>query len=189
MRFDVEPSRSWAVPTAAIQVGMDTPSRPSWLRWRVMRAPRMLYSIHAGRLLGHRFLLLRHRGRRTGRTHATVLEVLSWDGGAREAVVMSGLGRSAQWLRNVLTAGSAEIEIGPERFAARVRELGPAEAAAVLADYEHRNRIAAPLVRRMLARLAGFDYDGSETARLRLVSVLPLVAFTRERSPGSARRA
>jgi deazaflavin-dependent oxidoreductase (nitroreductase family) len=150
-----------------------------------MRAPRVLYAIHAGRLLGHRFLLLHHRGRRTGRRHATVLEVLSWDGNSREAVVMSGLGRSAQWLRNVLTTGSAEIEIGSERFPARVRELGPAEAAAVLADYERRNRIAAPLVRRMLARLAGFDYDGSELARRRLVSRLPFVAFTQQRAPGS----
>jgi deazaflavin-dependent oxidoreductase (nitroreductase family) len=156
----------------------------SWLRSPLLRAPRLLYELHAGRLLGHRFLLLRHRGRRSGRPHATVLEVLWWDGGSREAVVMSGLGRGAQWLRNVLVSGTAEVEIGADRFEVRVRELGPAEGAAVLADYERRNRLAAPLVRHMLARLAGFDYDGSEAARRRLVSRLPLVAFTQVRSRG-----
>jgi hypothetical protein len=83
----------------------------------------------------------------------------------------------------VLASGTAEVEIGADRFDVRVRELGPAEGAAVLADYERRNRLAAPLVRRMLARLAGFEYDGSEAARRDLASRLPLVAFTQARSP------
>jgi deazaflavin-dependent oxidoreductase (nitroreductase family) len=151
--------------------------RPALTR-HLLGAPRALYAAHAGWLLGHRFLLLRHRGRRSGRTYATVLEVLSWDAHAREAVVISGLGPRAQWLRNVLVAGAAEIEIGSERFPARVRELGPAEAAEVLADYERRNRFALPVVRRLLARLAGFDYDGSESARRLIATRLPLVAFT-----------
>jgi hypothetical protein len=46
-----------------------------------------------------------------------------------------------------------------------------------LADYERRNRIAAPLVRAVLSRLAGFRHDGSDAARRRLVRTLPLVAF------------
>jgi len=143
----------------------------------LLAAPRALYAAHAGWLLGHRFLLLRHRGRRTGDMHATVLEVVSWDAATREAIVMAALGPRAQWLRNVLAADGAEIEIGSEHFSARVRELGPAEAADVLADYERRNRIALPIVRRAFTRLAGFDYDGSEAARRRLAALLPLVAF------------
>jgi deazaflavin-dependent oxidoreductase (nitroreductase family) len=153
-------------------------------RW-LLRAPTAIYAARAGRLLGHRFLLLRHLGRRSGRAHATVLEVLSWDGASREAIVMSGFGPRAQWLRNVLVAGEAEIEIGDERWAASVRSLGPSEAAAVLADYERRNRFALPIVRRVLSRLAGFKYDGSEGARRELVGRLPLVAFSPDRSQGS----
>ena len=38
-------------------------SPPAWLRW-VFRAPRRLYDAGWGGLLGHRFLLLRHTGRR-----------------------------------------------------------------------------------------------------------------------------
>jgi deazaflavin-dependent oxidoreductase (nitroreductase family) len=144
----------------------------------LLAAPRALYAAHAGWLLGHRFLLLRHRGRRSGAMYATVLEVLSWDAATREAIVIAGLGPRAQWLRNVLATGAAEIEIGSERFAAHARELGPAEAADVLADYERRNRIALPVVRRLLTRLSGFDYDGSEAARRRIASLLPLVAFS-----------
>jgi deazaflavin-dependent oxidoreductase (nitroreductase family) len=145
----------------------------AWL----LHAPNALYDAHAGALLGHRFLRLTHRGRRTGRPHRTVLEVLAWDGKNQEAVVISGLGPRAQWLRNVLAAGAAEIEIGRERWTASVRALGPAEGAAVLADYERRNRIVTPIVRRVLSRLAGFRYDGTESARRRLVERLPVVAF------------
>ena len=35
----------------------------------------------------------------------------------------------------------------------------------------------APIVRRVLSRLLGWRYDGSEDARRRLVCQLPLVAF------------
>jgi len=147
------------------------------LKW-LFKAPRAVYAAHAGRLLGHRFLLLTHRGRKTGRPHETVLEVVSWDGAAREAIVMSGWGRRSQWYRNVLAAGTAEVTIGAEHWTARVRTLGPAEGAAVLGDYERRNALLRPLVRRLLSRLAGLDYDGSEPARRELVGRLPLLAFT-----------
>lgn len=150
------------------------------LHW-LLAAPRALYAAHAGPLLGHRFLLLRHRGRRTGKPHATMLEVLSWDDAGHEAVVISGFGPRAQWLRNVLAEHAAEIEIGRERWRATVRLLGPAEGALVLADYERRNRLALPLLRRLLARLAGVRYDGTEDARRAVAQRLPMVAFTPER--------
>ena len=66
---------------------------------RVLRGPTALYDVGLGWILGHRFLMLTHRGRRTGRLYRTVLEVLQWDREAHEAVVMAGLGKRAQWYR------------------------------------------------------------------------------------------
>jgi deazaflavin-dependent oxidoreductase (nitroreductase family) len=151
--------------------------RPGRLLKRLLRAPAALYSANAGWLLGHRFLLLTHRGRRTGRVYRTVLEVVAWDEATQEAVVMSGFGRSSQWYRNVLATDPVEVQIARRRFVARVRELDADEAAGVLASYEQRNRIAARFLRAVLSKPAGFRYDGSESARRRLVQVLPLVAF------------
>jgi deazaflavin-dependent oxidoreductase (nitroreductase family) len=136
-----------------------------------------LYAARAGWLLGHRFLLLEHRGRRTHRRYRTVLEVVAWHAAACEAVVLSGFGPTAQWYRNVLAGQAIEVQIARQRFAPSVRVLDPDEAVAVLADYERRNRLAGPLVRAVLSKLAGFRYDGSEAARRRLVQTLPLVAF------------
>jgi deazaflavin-dependent oxidoreductase (nitroreductase family) len=136
-----------------------------------------LYAAHAGWLLGHRFLLLHHRGRRSQRRYRAVLEVVAWRPAAREAVVLSGFGHSSQWYRNVLAGQAVEVQIARLRFAPSVRPLGSDEAVGVLADYERRNRLVAPLVRRVLSKLAGFRYDGSDAARRRLVQTLPLVAL------------
>jgi deazaflavin-dependent oxidoreductase (nitroreductase family) len=136
-----------------------------------------LYAGRAGWLLGHRFLLLRHRGRHSHHLYGTVLEVVAWRPAEREAVVVSGLGRRSQWYRNLLAGQGVEVRIGRLRFAPDVRQLGADEAAAVLADYERRNRLLAPLVRAVLSWLGGFRYDGSEAARRRLVQALPLVAL------------
>ena len=144
---------------------------------RLLALPARLYGAGGGWLLGHRFLLLTHRGRRTGRLHETVVEVVRWRPERSEAVVMSGFGTQSQWYRNVLAGGAVEIQIDRQRFRPSVRPLPAEEATGLLADYERRNRVLVPVVRAVLSRLAGFRYDGSDDSRRRLVDVLPLVAF------------
>ncbi len=156
---------------------------PNPLLRRAIGAPALLYRIGAGRLLGHRFLLLTHRGRRSGRIYRTILEVVGWDAERREAVVMSGFGPRAGWYLNALDGGAEEVRIAAARFRPAVRQPQTDEAVQVVAGYERRNRSVAPLVRALFSRLAGFRYDGSEEARERLVDALPLIAF-REPSAG-----
>lgn len=112
-----------------------------------------------------------------------MLEVVQWDPKGREAIVMSGFGPRSGWFLNVRAGGAEDVRIGARRFRPTVRHLEPEEAAAVLAGYERRNRLLAPLVRRVLARLAGFPYDGSPGARRQLVEKLPLIGFGE--APGS----
>lgn len=145
----------------------------------MLRAPTALYRADAGWLLGHRFLMLTHRGRRSGRDYQTVLEVLNWDDEREEAIVMSGFGQTAEWYRNVLAGGAVEVRIARRRFTPEVRPLGADEGAAVLAGYERRNRVFAPIVRRVLSRLSGERHDGTAAARRRVVEALPLLALRR----------
>jgi deazaflavin-dependent oxidoreductase (nitroreductase family) len=152
--------------------------RPGALMRRVLRVPVFLYRWRLGSLLGHRFLLLTHVGRRSGRTHHTVLEVVRFDGDRCEAVVVSGFGRTSDWLRNLEAGSRACVEIARKRFAATFRELNNDDAVVVIADYERRNRLAAPIVRVVLSRLAGWRYRGTSDDRRRLVAELPLIAFS-----------
>ena len=142
-----------------------------------LRIPIVLYRWDVGWLLGRRFLLLVHTGRRTGNRYETVVEVLFCNPESGEIVVMSGWGRSADWFRNVEAAEATQIMIGCQRFMAAHRVLDEVEAAGVLAGYEDRNRWMIPIIRRVLSALAGWTYDGSEQSRRSLVRQLPLVAF------------
>ena len=144
---------------------------------RMARLPGRLYDWNLGWLLGRRFLRLTHVGRRSGRRYRTVLEVVGEAGD--EVVVVAGFGRSADWFRNIVALPPIEVAIGRDRFRPQARVLPDEEAAAVLADYERRHRLVAPVVRRVLGWLVGWEYDGSAAARSRLVQELPFVAFRR----------
>ena len=106
-----------------------------------------------------------------------MLEVIGDDRERGEVFVMVGLGRRTQWYRNVIAGGAVELAIGRERFRPVYRDLAPAEAVAVLADYEQRNRLLAPIVRAVLSRPVGWRYDGRASARERLVMERPILAF------------
>src|ERR1051326_6299178 len=62
-----------------------------------LSAPGWLFRLGLGRLLGHRFLELTHRGRRSGRRYRTVLEVVRYDPRTQESIVCSGWGTRADW--------------------------------------------------------------------------------------------
>ncbi len=160
-------------------VGSDSPSGPvSPGRWTrtLFRVPTLIYRLHGGWLLGHRFLMLTHVGRSTGHLHTTVLEVLHFDPVSREAVVMSGFGRRSNWYRNLQVAPARRVVVGRDSFAPQHRELSEAEAVAVLDGYERRHPLIRRLIRRVLSSLVGWSYDGSTPARWRLVQELPLLA-------------
>ena len=106
-----------------------------------------------------------------------MLEVIGTDRATGELVVMAGFGRSSDWFRNIQAAPAVEIAINGRRFPPRHRILDQNQAAAALTDYERRNRLIAPIVRRVLCRLAGSPYDGSAAARLRLIRQLPMIGF------------
>lgn len=165
---------------------MPHPPGPSpRLRW-IFHLPDRLYRHGLGWLLGHQCLRLVHVGRRTGRRHATVLEVVRYDPRVPELTVVSGFGPGADWLRNLEANGMAEVTVGRRTFAADHRRLDIAEAVDVFADYERRHRAFGPVVRRALSWLLGWRYDGSAGARQRMAEQLPVIALrpTPARSAG-----
>ncbi|MBN9113624.1 MAG: nitroreductase family deazaflavin-dependent oxidoreductase [Pseudonocardia sp.] len=152
------------------------PRLPTWLRV-AFSLPRVLYRHGLGRLLGSRFLLLSHRGRRSGRPYANVLEVVHHDPLSGEYVVVSGLGHRSDWYRNVRAGGPVTVTVGSRCFPVDARELDPDEAVAVLGDYERRNRLLRPIVHRVLSKLVGRPYTGTVDERRALVRDIPLVGL------------
>ncbi len=153
------------------------PAPPTGVLRSLLGLPVHLYHAHLGVLLGHRFLLLVHTGRKTGLHRETVLEVVRFDPVTRESVVAAGWGRKTGWLHNVEAGLADEVWTGRQRFAPAYRILPTDEAERLFADYERRNRLIAPIIRAVLSRLLGWRYDSSPAARRRAVEQLSLVAF------------
>lgn len=155
---------------------------PHWLRSRprgallvAFRLPIYLYRLNLGWLLGHRFLLLVHRGRKSGLLHQTALEVVRYDPTIRESVVLSARGEKADWYRNIEASPALEVWTAGERYVPQQRFLAPEENHAVISEYARRY----PLALRFFVKALGFDYplEGPEEARREVAKSLWLVAF------------
>lgn len=156
---------------------MKTPlrSRPAGVLRLAFRLPVYLYRLDLGWLLGHRFLLLTHRGRKSGRIYQTVLEVIAYDPATGESVVLSGWGERADWYRNIKASPALEVQTGRQRYVPSQRFLAPEENLARISDYARHH----PLVFRFLVKAFGFEYplDGTEATRRHVAESLRLVAF------------
>jgi deazaflavin-dependent oxidoreductase (nitroreductase family) len=116
----------------------------------VNRAFGLLLGLGLG--LPHNFLL-EVRGRTTGRTYATPVNVLTL-GGRR--FLVAGRGRT-QWVRNAEAAGEVMLKKGRRRARFRVRPLANAEKATVLSAYLDRFRLT---VQRYFPMRAGRGPEG-----------------------------
>ena len=150
-------------------------SRPTGAVQFALRLPIYLYRFGLGRVLGYRFLLLVHRGRKSGLLRETVLEVIRYDRDSGGSVVLSGRGETADWYRNILANPALEIWTGGERYVPKQRFLAPEENHAVISGYARHH----PLVFRLLVKAFGFGYPlkGSEDERRKYAESLRLVAF------------
>ena len=151
-------------PNAALRIGL--------------RLPVYLYRYGLGWLLGHRFLLLVHVGRRSGRVHQTVLEVLLYDPGTRESVVLSARGKRADWYRNIEAHPALEVRTGRERYVPAHRVLSAEESYVALTEYAVRH----PLAARVLAAAFGAQAIRSPEVQREFARSATLVAF-RPRGP------
>ncbi|NLE81723.1 MAG: nitroreductase family deazaflavin-dependent oxidoreductase [Rhodococcus sp.] len=102
---------------------------------RLMRAPIWLYRARLGFVLGSRFLMLEHIGRKSGATRQVVLEVF----GHPEPdtyIVVSGLGARSQWFQNLRANPHARVFVGSRRpVHAEARMLTQDEADVALHSY------------------------------------------------------
>ncbi len=148
-------------------------SKPSGFLRLAFRLPIYLYRLNLGWLLGHRGLLLIHRGRKSGLLRETVLEVARYTPATKESVVLSAWGERADWYLNIKVTPAMEVRTGGERYVPEQRFLPPKENHAVIADYEQRH----PLAFRVFARAFGYPAGGTEAVRREFASSLRLVAL------------
>jgi deazaflavin-dependent oxidoreductase (nitroreductase family) len=123
-------------------------------------------------MLGKRFLLLTHTGRKSGLQREAVLEVVDHDPETGTFFITSGWGERSDWLKNISQNPDVRVQVGNRRFKGRAERLPPDEASKVLVDYAKRH----PAALRSLARALGYRIDGVDDAR-ELGRIIPIVAL------------
>ena len=156
---------------------VDLPHRPaSPTGWRrlALRLPIGLYRLRLGGLLGTRFVLIHHTGRRSGRPRQVVVEVVTRDPSSGAIVVASGFGPEADWYRNLLATPDATIKLGWRHLDVHAASLTPEQAGQTMVDYAHRH----PHAVAALARFMGYDVAGTDEGYAAMGRTLPMLRLT-----------
>jgi deazaflavin-dependent oxidoreductase (nitroreductase family) len=137
------------------------------------RLPIWLYKFHLGWLLGERFLLLTHTGRKSGLPRYAVIEVIHRDPQRRAYYVASGFGEKADWYRNIRKTPQVTLQVGRRKVRARAHCLPREAGAAILERYAREH----PLALRELSKITGLPYEGTPESLRRLAERIPVVEF------------
>jgi deazaflavin-dependent oxidoreductase (nitroreductase family) len=147
---------------------------PRGLARLAARLPIWLYHLRLGRLLGDRFLLLTHIGRKSGQPREAVIEVVRHDPTSDTYIIASGWGERADWFRNIQQHPNVLMQAGGRRLEAVAERLPLDLAADELYDYAQRH----PRTFRALAKLmTGTASAGSAADCRALAEQTPLVAL------------
>ncbi len=137
------------------------------------RAPIFLYRVGLGGLLGKRFLLLNHIGRKSGLPRQAVLEVVNYDRSNNTYFIAAGFGKKSHWYRNILAHPEINIQVGWHKMKVTAVPLGPEQSGEAMVDYARRHPTAA----KNLSRMIGFDISTEEEYRKIGHDSIPFIAL------------
>ena len=155
--------------------------RDRWWVRALLRAPLVLYRLGLSRFVPERYVVVEHRGRRTGRLYQTMLEVFAYDARNDEMLVVSGWGEQADWYRNLRAGGCVRVRSGTRVFEPYVRFLSMEAAESVHAGYLRSH----PLAMRASMWLVGMKPRGDEPLERQLAYAMPVLGLRPvKREPG-----
>jgi len=137
------------------------------------RAPIYLYRLGLGGLLGKRFLLLNHVGRKSGKARQTVLEVVNHDKETDTFYIASGFGEKSDWYLNILEHPEVNIQVGWRKMSVTAVPLTPEESGQAMVNYTRRHPTAA----KNLGKLIGYDVSTEEEYRTVGRESIPFIAL------------
>ena len=150
------------------------PAPPKGLKLKLFRAPRYVYHMKLGFLFGERLIHLKHWGRKSGQLKETVIEVIDQDKTNGTLYSASGFGTQSQWFKNISVNNAVFVTVKNTEFEASASVLSADEATQVLLRYAkaHPNSIKG------VARLSGYEMDGSEKDVIAFSQIIKIVKFT-----------
>ncbi len=139
-----------------------------------LRLPIWLYRLHLGWLLGNRFLLLTHIGRKSGLPRRTVIEVVKHDKESNSFYVVSGWGNKSDWYQNIHPNPDVVISVGQRKLQVHAEDILLSEAVDILEEYTRRYPLAFKELTRLFLKE---ELQPGREASQRLAEIMPMVAF------------
>jgi len=153
---------------------MRFPDPPRGLKAIPWRMPIWFYKLGLGWILGSRFLLLTHTGRKSGKLRQTVLEIIHYSPEEHSYYVVSGFGTRSHWYQNIKQDPRVKIQIGPNRMEATAQQLDPDEAENIFFAYTQKY----PQSIRLLAKTLGYDIVHTAEGYRSFGREIPLICFS-----------
>jgi deazaflavin-dependent oxidoreductase (nitroreductase family) len=149
-----------------------TSNQPKGFLRFLFRLPLWLYRVKLGWILGKRFLMLTHIGRKSGQPRQVMLEVVHHDADTSVYFVAAGWRGKADWFKNIQTNPAVQVTVGAHTLKATAAVMQLVEAAATFYIYARRY----PLAFRELSRLMmGEALQSTQEDCFRLARSVPLV--------------
>ncbi|NOH12873.1 MAG: nitroreductase family deazaflavin-dependent oxidoreductase [Chloroflexi bacterium] len=146
---------------------------PTGLGRILFRLPIWLYRLGLGGLLGKRFVLVNHMGRKSGKERQAVLEVVDYDNESQRVVVTAAFGEKTAWYQNLMSQPDTTIQIGWQKLQVTSKQLQAQESGEILLDFAKKNPGEARFV-----NLLGYEVDGSDEDWRAVGEDLIMVGFT-----------
>ena len=121
------------------------------------RLPVYFYRFGLGWMLGKRFVLINHVGRKTGLPRQAVVEVVEREKGSGTITVVAGYGEKAQWYQNLRIRPEIIIQVGNRKIPVIARFVPPEKGEEIMLRYYQRYGA----ITGMLFKLLGYRWDGS----------------------------
>jgi deazaflavin-dependent oxidoreductase (nitroreductase family) len=122
------------------------------------RIPVYFYRLRLGWLLGERFVLINHLGRKTGLPRQAVVEAVERDKGTNSVIVVAGYGEQTQWYQNLRAYPETTIQIGSHKVQVIAEFITPEDGEEIMVRYLDRY---GELTGRLFSML-GYSWDGTE---------------------------
>jgi len=139
-----------------------------------LRLPIWLYRAHLGWLLGDRFLMLTHTGRKSGLARYTVIEVVKHNKETDTYYVVSGWGTKSDWYQNIRKNPLVTIQTSRRMFQSKAEFIPVKQAIEIVETYAHDHPVAFNELSRLF--LGERMKSGNDTSQ-RIAEKMPMAAF------------
>lgn len=151
-----------------------TENKPSRLLRALFRLPIFLYRMNLGFLLGGRFLMLTHIGRKSGLPRQAVIEVVDHDKAAGVYYVAAAWREKSDWYLNVLKNPRVKVQVGNRKFEADAVQKSRKEAEDILWEYAQKHPIA---FRELTSVMLGERLPAARETCRRIAESVPVISL------------